>query len=150
MIPFIVTLGWIIGKPMSLLFDPFESVVLFLSGTSPHCSAPHTFRADRRFPQSLLSTTQYKTARGECYPRVGVRATRPSPLRVISVVSSALLTHVRSNWLEGMVLMCLYVIVAVVFWYYPGERSVVSAPYLDPTHIRRSPGVQELSSGLTC
>ena len=28
-----MTLGWIIGKPMSLLFDPFESVVLFLSGT---------------------------------------------------------------------------------------------------------------------
>ena len=28
---------------------------------------------------------------------------------------------VRSNWLEGMVLMCLYVIIAVVFWYYPGK-----------------------------
>ena len=31
-IPFIVTLGWIIGKPLSLLFDPFESIVLFFSG----------------------------------------------------------------------------------------------------------------------
>ena len=31
-IPFIVTLGWIIGKPMSMLFDPFESIVLFFSG----------------------------------------------------------------------------------------------------------------------
>ncbi|KAK7044238.1 hypothetical protein VNI00_007960 [Paramarasmius palmivorus] len=28
---FIVTLGWIIGKPLTLLFDPYQSVVLFLS-----------------------------------------------------------------------------------------------------------------------
>ena len=33
-IPFIVTLGWIIGKPLTLLFDPYESIVLFLSGAS--------------------------------------------------------------------------------------------------------------------
>ena len=26
-----MTLGWILGKPLSLLFDPFESIVLFLS-----------------------------------------------------------------------------------------------------------------------
>jgi Ca2+:H+ antiporter len=32
-IPFIVTLGWIIGKPMTLFFDPFESAALFL----PEC-----------------------------------------------------------------------------------------------------------------
>ncbi|SCV70391.1 BQ2448_1785 [Microbotryum intermedium] len=30
-IPFMVTLGWILNKPLSLLFDPFESIVLFLS-----------------------------------------------------------------------------------------------------------------------
>jgi Ca2+/H+ antiporter len=30
-IPFIVTLGWMIGKPLTLLFDPFESVVLFFA-----------------------------------------------------------------------------------------------------------------------
>ncbi|RPD61091.1 Calcium/proton exchanger [Lentinus tigrinus ALCF2SS1-7] len=77
-IPFIVTLGWIIGKPMSLLFDPFESVVLFLS----------------------VIVVNYTVQDG------------------------------KSNWLEGMVLMCLYVIIAVVFWYYPG--------------------VQELSTVLTC
>jgi len=28
----IVTLGWIIDKPMTLFFDPYESIVLFLSG----------------------------------------------------------------------------------------------------------------------
>lgn len=31
-IPFIITLGWILGKPLTLLFDPLESIVLFLSG----------------------------------------------------------------------------------------------------------------------
>ncbi|KAI0280806.1 Sodium/calcium exchanger protein-domain-containing protein [Russula aff. rugulosa BPL654] len=34
-IPFIVILGWILGKPLTLLFDPFESIVLFLSGEAP-------------------------------------------------------------------------------------------------------------------
>jgi len=28
----------------------------------------------------------------------------------------------KSNWLEGMILMCLYVIIAVTFWYYPGDN----------------------------
>lgn len=31
-IPFIVVLAWIVGKPLTLLFDPFEAVVLFLTG----------------------------------------------------------------------------------------------------------------------
>ena len=26
----------------------------------------------------------------------------------------------KSNWLEGAILMILYVILAVIFWYYPG------------------------------
>ena len=30
-IPFIVILGWIIGHPITMLFDPFESIVLFFS-----------------------------------------------------------------------------------------------------------------------
>jgi hypothetical protein len=34
---FIVILGWILGKPLTLLFDPFESIVLFLSGETPTC-----------------------------------------------------------------------------------------------------------------
>jgi len=29
---FIVILAWILGKPLTLLFDPYESVALFLSG----------------------------------------------------------------------------------------------------------------------
>ncbi|CAL1716536.1 unnamed protein product [Somion occarium] len=67
-IPFIVTLGWIIGKPLTLLFDPFESIVMFLS----------------------------------------------------VIVVNYVVQDGKSNWLEGMLLMCLYVILAVVFWYYPG------------------------------
>ncbi|THH02801.1 hypothetical protein EW026_g119 [Hermanssonia centrifuga] len=67
-IPFIVTLGWIIGKPLTLLFDPFESVVLFLS----------------------VIVVNYTVADG------------------------------KSNWLEGMILMCLYIMLAVIFWFYPG------------------------------
>ncbi|KAI0316563.1 calcium/proton exchanger [Amylostereum chailletii] len=65
---FIVTLGWIIGKPLSLQFDPFESIVLFLA----------------------VLTVNYVVRDG------------------------------KSNWLEGMILMCLYLICAIVFWYYPG------------------------------
>ena len=33
----IVILGWILGKPLTLLLDPFESIVLFLSGETPTC-----------------------------------------------------------------------------------------------------------------
>ena len=33
----IIIVGWILGKPLTLLFDPFESIVLFLSGETPTC-----------------------------------------------------------------------------------------------------------------
>ncbi|KIY43837.1 hypothetical protein FISHEDRAFT_67626 [Fistulina hepatica ATCC 64428] len=68
-IPFIVTLGWILGKPMTLLFDPLQSVTMFLA----------------------VLTVNYVVQDG------------------------------KSNWLEGMILMCLYVILAVTFWFYPGS-----------------------------
>lgn len=68
-IPFIITLAWILGKPLTLLFDPYESVTLFLA----------------------VITVNY-------------------------VVQDA-----RSNWLEGMILMCLYLIIGVTFWFYPGS-----------------------------
>ncbi|KIM68423.1 hypothetical protein SCLCIDRAFT_13687 [Scleroderma citrinum Foug A] len=74
-IPFIVTLAWILGKPLSLLFDPLESVVLFLS----------------------VLTVNYVIQDG------------------------------RSNWLEGMILMCLYLILGVTFWFYPGMSSTYLA-----------------------
>ncbi|KAF9067714.1 Sodium/calcium exchanger protein-domain-containing protein [Rhodocollybia butyracea] len=68
-IPFIVILGWIMGKPLTLLFDPYESISLFLA----------------------VLTVNYSVQDG------------------------------KSNWLEGMILMCLYLILAVTFWYYPGS-----------------------------
>ncbi|KAH9914793.1 Calcium/proton exchanger [Amylocystis lapponica] len=67
-IPFSVVLSWILGKPLTLLFDPFESITLFLS----------------------VLVVNYTVQDG------------------------------KSNWLEGMILMCLYVIIALTFWYYPG------------------------------
>ncbi|KAG2133662.1 Calcium/proton exchanger [Suillus bovinus] len=67
-IPFMVTLAWIMGKRLTLLFDPLESIVLLLS----------------------VITVNYTVQDG------------------------------KSNWLEGMILMCLYLIVAVTFWFYPG------------------------------
>lgn len=73
-IPFIVTLAWIMGKPLTLLFDPLESIVLFLS----------------------VLTVNYVVQDG------------------------------KSNWLEGMILMCLYLILAVTFWFYPGTDSILT------------------------
>ncbi|KDQ53203.1 hypothetical protein JAAARDRAFT_210152 [Jaapia argillacea MUCL 33604] len=69
-IPFMVILGWILDKPLALLFDPFESVVLYIS--------VHTMS---------------------------------------SVVQDG-----KSNWLEGVILVCLYGIIAVAFWFYPGSN----------------------------
>ncbi|KAI0661629.1 Sodium/calcium exchanger protein-domain-containing protein [Cubamyces menziesii] len=69
-IPVMVVLGWIIDKPLALLFDPFESVVLYIS----------------------VHTMGYVVADG------------------------------KSNWLEGVILVCLYVVIAVTFWFYPGSN----------------------------
>jgi Ca2+:H+ antiporter len=67
-----VTLAWIMGKQLTLLFDPLESIVLFLS----------------------VLTVNYAVQDG------------------------------KSNWLEGMILMCLYLILAVTFWFYPGTPGI--------------------------
>ncbi|QRV75506.1 Sodium/calcium exchanger protein [Ceratobasidium sp. AG-Ba] len=73
-IPLLVIIAWGLDKPLTMLNDPFESVVLFLS-----------------------------------------------VLVVNYVVSDG-----KSNWLEGMILMMLYVIVAVSFWYYPGSDPLAA------------------------
>jgi Ca2+:H+ antiporter len=71
-IPFIITLAWILGKPLTLLFDPYESIALFLS----------------------VLTVNY-------------------------VIQDA-----KSNWLEGMILMCLYVILGITFWFYEPANPI--------------------------
>ncbi|EAU85600.2 hypothetical protein CC1G_06313 [Coprinopsis cinerea okayama7 len=68
-IPFMVLLAWVVNKPLTLLMDPFQSLVLYLS----------------------VQTTSYVVADG------------------------------KSNWLEGMILISLYIIIAVAFWFYPGS-----------------------------
>ncbi|KAH8983805.1 calcium proton exchanger [Lactarius hatsudake] len=68
-VPFVTTLAWILGKPLTLLFDPIEPIVLFLS-----------------------------------------------VLAVNYVVRDE-----KSDWLEGIFLICHYMIVAVTFWYYAGS-----------------------------
>ncbi|OBZ72188.1 Vacuolar calcium ion transporter [Grifola frondosa] len=69
-IPAMVILGWVLDKPLALLFDPFESVVLYIS----------------------VHTMGYVVADG------------------------------KSNWLEGVILVCLYIVIAVTFWFYPGSN----------------------------
>lgn len=68
-IPFMVILGWILDKPLPLLFDPFESMVLYIS----------------------VNVMTYVVGDG------------------------------KSNWLEGAILICFYVNIAVSFWFYPGS-----------------------------
>jgi len=70
-IPVLVLLAWALGKPLSLLFDPLESVVLFLA--------------------VLLANYTMQDS--------------------------------RSNWLEGWLLMSVYLIIAVVAWYYPEGQT---------------------------
>ncbi|KAF7330512.1 hypothetical protein MVEN_02490700 [Mycena venus] len=70
-IPFIMVLGWILGKPLTMLFDPFESIALFLA----------------------VITVNYVVQDG------------------------------KSNWLEGMILMSLYIILGTTFFFYPGTAN---------------------------
>ncbi|KAG8986750.1 hypothetical protein FRB90_003810 [Tulasnella sp. 427] len=69
-IPFLVLLGWIIGQPLSLFFDIYETVVVFVS---------------------------------------------------ILVVNYAI-SDGKTNWLEGLVLMIIYMLIALTTWYYPGTN----------------------------
>ncbi|KAF8149859.1 Sodium/calcium exchanger protein-domain-containing protein [Crassisporium funariophilum] len=82
-IPFIVILAWILGKPLTLLFDPFESIAMFLS----------------------VLTVNYVVQDG------------------------------KSNWLEGFILMALYLILAVTFWFYPGNSKNLPRLYLSVTAL---------------
>jgi len=69
-----VSLAWGLDKPLALLFDPFESVVLYIA----------------------VQTMSH-------------------------VVADA-----KSNWLDGVILISLYVIIAVSFWYYPGQPNEIT------------------------
>ncbi|GAA6026163.1 hypothetical protein JCM11491_006595, partial [Sporobolomyces phaffii] len=67
-VPILVLLGWCIGQPLDLFFDPFETLLLFL----------------------CICGVNWAIADG------------------------------RTNWLEGLTLMVVYLIIALTTWYYPG------------------------------
>ncbi|KAG0337394.1 hypothetical protein BG000_005465 [Podila horticola] len=71
--PLMVIVGWIIGQPMTLFFNIFETTVMFVS----------------------VLITNYLIQDGE------------------------------SNWLEGVMLLSTYVIVAIAFYYFPSPSHPV-------------------------
>ncbi|CAE6432940.1 unnamed protein product [Rhizoctonia solani] len=70
-LPFLILLGWIIDQPLTLFFDIFETVVVFVS---------------------------------------------------VLIINYAI-SDGKTNWLEGLVLMVVYVIIGLSVWYYPGAVS---------------------------
>ncbi|KAG8690093.1 hypothetical protein FRC11_013882, partial [Ceratobasidium sp. 423] len=70
-LPFLILLGWIIEQPLTLFFDTFETVVVFVS---------------------------------------------------VLIINYAI-SDGKTNWLEGLVLMVVYVIIGLSVWYYPGAVS---------------------------
>ncbi|GAA5907397.1 uncharacterized protein JCM6883_001191 [Sporobolomyces salmoneus] len=73
-VPILVLLGWCIGQPLDLFFDPFETLLLFL----------------------CICGVNWAIADG------------------------------RTNWLEGLTLMVVYLIIALTTWYYPGLPANLS------------------------
>ncbi|KAH9821846.1 Sodium/calcium exchanger protein-domain-containing protein [Melampsora americana] len=73
-VPLLVILAWILDKPLTLLFDPFESITLFLA---------------------------------------------------VLVVNHSIQDG-RANWIEGFILMSVYIIVAVAFYFYPSHTTDVN------------------------
>ncbi|KAK0500547.1 hypothetical protein EDD18DRAFT_832721 [Armillaria luteobubalina] len=72
--PFIALLRWTMDKPLTLLFDPYESIAVFLA----------------------VLTVNY------------------------------VVLYDKYDWLEGIILICLYVILCATFWYYPGNNPFSS------------------------
>jgi Ca2+:H+ antiporter len=85
-IPFIVTLGWALGHPLTMYFDPFESVALFLA----------------------VLTVNY------------------------------VITDGKLNWLEGAILVVLYLTIAICVHFYSGELRLSSS--FSSSSLSRSSG----------
>ncbi|KIJ12812.1 hypothetical protein PAXINDRAFT_14377 [Paxillus involutus ATCC 200175] len=149
-IPFIVTLAWIIGKPLTLLFDPFQSIVLFLSVLTVNYVVQD---GKSNWLEGMILMCLYLIL---CVTFWYYPGTTPQialfvipfivtlawiigkpltllfdPFQSIVLFLSVLTVNYvvqdgKSNWLEGMILMCLYLILCVTFWYYPGTTPVLS------------------------
>jgi Ca2+:H+ antiporter len=70
-LPLMVILGWIIGADMTLIFDDFQIVVIF----------------------------------------------------VAVILVNYLISDGKSHWLEGVLLMALYIIIALAAWFYPKKQA---------------------------
>jgi Ca2+/H+ antiporter len=104
-IPVLVLLGWCLDKPLSLLFDPFQSIVLFLSvlivnyTTVRHATAAYS-RTD------------------SCWSSSKTHGRTVSRLR-----ASKSYRLTRSAGLEGAILVMVYIIIATVVWFLPENSS---------------------------
>jgi len=155
-IPFIITLAWILGKPLTLLFDPLESVVLFLSGlrvwAPSHCNKLMDCPFCSSHSKLCCSRRQIKLSAWFYY-----QYEHPS------------LTYLATG-LEGMILMCqyslaaflwitlinaglfvgLYLILGVTFWFYPGSNtSTILNQVCTWDHIPYSPSRCSIILSLT-
>ncbi|KIY44407.1 hypothetical protein FISHEDRAFT_67518 [Fistulina hepatica ATCC 64428] len=82
--PVMVLLGWAMGKPLSMLFDPFL------------CAFTDAVALEAAIKDFIVQTVGYVVNDG------------------------------KSNWLEGIVLIALYIVIAVSFWFYPGSDYLPS------------------------
>ena len=108
--PALVILGWIIGQPMTLRFETFETVVFFLSVLVVNC----TF-----FLFCLHQTLD---------PGYHASKSLYSAGTLADVLSATdLIQDSQSNYLEGAMLLGVYIIMALAFYVYPespGDMSV--------------------------
>lgn len=101
---FIVTLGWMMGKPLTLLFDPYESVALFLSGTwllSRLCI--------------VMTLTKF------CSSSDGQLCGARWEIKLAGRLRSHVYVSYRIKQTNDLCNLGLYLILAVTFWYYPGS-----------------------------
>ena len=92
--PSLVILGWIIGQPMSLHFETFETVVFFLSVLVVNCES---------------NSSLPWVAGMFCEPKLTVIAD--------------LIQDSQSNYLEGCMLLGVYIIIALAFYVYPDNTG---------------------------
>lgn len=105
--PFIVLLGWAMGRDMSLYFTLFETVSLFVSVfvvCNFHSFSPPTFPFS--FPHDLHRPMTISTP-------------SPDPTTNKKPQVNFLVLDGRSNYLEGALLCASYVIIAVAAFFYP-------------------------------
>jgi Ca2+:H+ antiporter len=103
-----VLLGWALDKPLALLFDPFESIVLYISGLFKFSKSLHAFELNDVL---LVHTMSYVVADGKSNWLEGlILIGKMSTLKYLTLKSS----HSLSTG--------LYVVAAVTFWFYPGSN----------------------------